>query len=64
MALSQDDVSSYERAAGFLNFANFDMVCLQHEYGIFGGPAGGYILQLVRALKMPVVITTLQTGSS
>ena len=59
-SLSQDDVSSYERAAGFLNFNNIDMVCLQHEYGIFGGPAGSHILHLLRALKMPVV-TTLHT---
>src|SRR2546430_2685237 len=36
------------------------MVCLQHEYGIFGGPAGSYILHLLRGLKMPVV-TTLHT---
>src|SRR5256886_11506145 len=36
------------------------MVCLQHEYGIFGGPAGSHILHLLRALKMPVV-TTLHT---
>jgi glycosyltransferase involved in cell wall biosynthesis len=36
------------------------MVCLQHEYGIFGGPAGSYILHLLRRLKMPVV-TTLHT---
>jgi glycosyltransferase involved in cell wall biosynthesis len=36
------------------------MVCLQHEYGIFGGPAGGHILHLLRRLKMPVV-TTLHT---
>src|SRR5438270_1294758 len=36
------------------------MVCLQHEYGIFGGPAGSHILRLLRTLKMPVV-TTLHT---
>src|SRR5271167_481690 len=36
------------------------MVCLQHEYGIFGGAAGGHILHLLRGLKMPVV-TTLHT---
>ena len=36
------------------------MVCLQHEYGIFGGPAGSHILHLLRGLKMPVV-TTLHT---
>src|ERR1700756_643455 len=59
-SLAQDDLSSYEQAAQFLNFNNIDMVCLQHEYGIFGGPAGSHILQLLRALKMPVV-TTLHT---
>ena len=60
LTLAQDDLSSYERAADFLNFTNFDLVCLQHEYGIFGGPAGSHILALLRRLKMPV-ITTLHT---
>ena len=58
--LAQNDASSYEEAARFLNFNNIDMVCLQHEYGIFGGPAGSHILNLLRALKMPAV-TTLHT---
>jgi glycosyltransferase involved in cell wall biosynthesis len=58
--LAQDDVKSYQEAAEFLNFNNIDMVCLQHEYGIFGGPAGSHILHLLRGLKMPVV-TTLHT---
>jgi len=59
-SLKQDDLASYAEAAEFLNFNNIDMVCLQHEYGIFGGTAGSYILDLLRALKMPVV-TTLHT---
>src|ERR1700693_3741433 len=59
-SLAQDDLNSYQQAAEFLNFNNIDMVCLQHEYGIFGGPAGSHILQLLRNLKMPVV-TTLHT---
>src|SRR5580700_2414281 len=59
-ALTQDDLNSYQAAAEFLNFNNIDMVCLQHEYGIFGGPAGGHILHLLRGLKMPLV-TTLHT---
>jgi glycosyltransferase involved in cell wall biosynthesis len=59
-SLAQDDVQSYQDAAEFLNFNNIDMVCLQHEYGIFGGPAGSHILHLLRGLKMPVV-TTLHT---
>jgi glycosyltransferase involved in cell wall biosynthesis len=59
-SLDQDDLRSYQEAAEFLNFNNIDMVCLQHEYGIFGGPAGSHVLQLLRGLKMPVV-TTLHT---
>jgi glycosyltransferase involved in cell wall biosynthesis len=59
-SLAQDDVTAYQEAAEFLNFNNIDMVCLQHEYGIFGGPAGSHILHLLRGLKMPVV-TTLHT---
>jgi glycosyltransferase involved in cell wall biosynthesis len=59
-SLAQDDLASYQQAAEFLNFNNIDMVCLQHEYGIFGGPAGSHILQLLRRLKMPLV-TTLHT---
>ncbi len=59
-SLTQDDIKSYQDAAEFLNFNNIDMVCLQHEYGIFGGPAGSHVLELLRNLKMPVV-TTLHT---
>ena len=59
-SLAQDNLKSYQEAAEFLNFNNIDMVCLQHEYGIFGGPAGSHVLELLRALKMPVV-TTLHT---
>jgi glycosyltransferase involved in cell wall biosynthesis len=58
--LSQDELASYHRAADFLNFSNIDLVCLQHEYGIYGGPAGSHILELMRRLHMPVV-TTLHT---
>ena len=58
--LSEDNLASYRQAADFLNFNNIDIVCLQHEYGIFGGPAGAHILELLRRLQMPVV-TTLHT---
>ena len=58
--LEQEDYASYERAAEFLNFNGNDLVCMQHEYGIFGGPAGSHILALLRKLKMPLV-TTLHT---
>jgi glycosyltransferase involved in cell wall biosynthesis len=55
--LAEKDIESYRRAADFLNINNVDVVCLQHEYGIFGGPAGSHILTLLRELRMPVVTT-------
>ena len=58
--IEEQDLSSYLRAADFLNISNVDVVCLQHEFGIFGGRAGGHILALLRELRMPVV-TTLHT---
>ena len=58
--ISEGDPSSYRAAAQFINSSNVDLVCLQHEYGIFGGKAGIHILQLLHQLKMPVV-TTLHT---
>ena len=58
--LSEDNLASYRQAADFLNFSNIDLVCLQHEYGIFGGNAGAHILELLRRLRMPFT-TTLHT---
>ncbi len=53
-------IEDYVRAAGFLNAGRFDAVSLQHEFGIFGGEAGGHIMALLSRLTMPV-ITTLHT---
>ena len=58
--IEEQDLSSYLRAADFLNISNVDIVCLQHEFGIFGGPAGSHVLAFLRELRMPVV-TTLHT---
>ncbi|HYV28994.1 MAG TPA: glycosyltransferase, partial [Candidatus Eisenbacteria bacterium] len=58
--IEEQDLSSYQRAADFLNISNADIICLQHEFGIFGGPAGSHILALLHELKRPVV-TTLHT---
>lgn len=55
--IEEQDFSSYLRAADFLNISDVDIVCLQHEFGIFGGTAGGHILALLRELSMPVVTT-------
>ena len=56
----QEDIKMYQRTADFLNLNDVDLVCLQHEFGIFGGKAGSHILTLLRDLRTPIV-TTLHT---
>jgi glycosyltransferase involved in cell wall biosynthesis len=58
--INQNKLTDYSVASEFLNINQTDIVCVQHEYGIFGGPAGSHILQLLGELRMPVV-TTLHT---
>ena len=58
--ITESDISSYQAAADFLNASHVDLVCLQHEYGIFGGKRGSHVLRLLQRLNMPVV-TTLHT---
>jgi glycosyltransferase involved in cell wall biosynthesis len=57
---NEGDLSSYQWAEKYLNSATVDVVCLQHEYGIFGGRSGSHVLRLLQRLEMPVV-TTLHT---
>ena len=59
-SVSANVQAEYLRAAEFLNTTHHDAVILQHEYGIFGGEAGAYILHLVKNLRSPL-ITTLHT---
>src|SRR6476659_1247382 len=58
--IAEQDLPSYLRAADFLNITDVDVICVQHEFGIYGGPAGSHLLALLRELSMPVV-TTLHT---
>lgn len=58
--IEQDNASDYPAAADFINGGGFDVACLQHEFGIFGGDAGSLVLDLIAALKVPLV-TTLHT---
>src|ERR1700726_3185911 len=60
LQIKDGNIEEYKRAADFLNAGRFDTVCLQHEFGIFGGEAGAHILVLLSGLTMPVV-TTLHT---
>ena len=58
--IGQNEPAEYPLAAEFLNMNQIDVVCLQHEFGIFGGQSGRYVLDLLGELRMPVV-TTMHT---
>jgi glycosyltransferase involved in cell wall biosynthesis len=58
--IGEGDFASYRAAADFLNASNVDLVCLQHEFGIFGGKSGNHIVELMERLRMPI-LTTLHT---
>ncbi|MGE3302839.1 MAG: glycosyltransferase [Hyphomonadaceae bacterium] len=60
MSPRQHALVDYVRAADRLNHMDADLVSLQHEYGIFGGPAGAHVLTFLARLRAPVV-TTLHT---
>jgi len=65
--INQRVLRDYRLAADFLNMNRVDLVCLQHEYGIFGGENGSYILEMLASLRMPIVTTfhtVLQAPSS
>jgi glycosyltransferase involved in cell wall biosynthesis len=55
--IAEGAVGDYAAAAAFLNRERYDVVSLQHEFGIFGGAAGGHVLALLEPLAMPVVTT-------
>ncbi len=58
--IDQSKPESYYQAANYINRSGADLVCLQHEFGIYGGSGGEYIAQFAESLKIPVV-TTLHT---
>ena len=58
--INQSQLNEYSLTADLCNHSQVDVICLQHEYGIFGGKRGSFIIELLRDLKMPVV-TTLHT---
>lgn len=53
----KEDRQSYLDAAKFINESSLDIVSIQHEYGIYGGPDGEYILDLLEKLEKPSVAT-------
>lgn len=55
--LNQYDRPSYRRAASWAN-DHLDLLVVEHEYGIYGGECGEYLMDLARALKIPFIVTT------
>jgi len=60
LQINDQTLVEYARAADFLNAGHYQGVSLQHEFGIFGGEAGNYIMALLPRLTIPI-ITTLHT---
>ena len=52
--IAEQDLPSYRLAADFLQSANVDVLCVQHEFGIYGGAAGSHLLALLRRLDLPI----------
>jgi hypothetical protein len=55
--IEQDERASYRAAADAIGLSGADMVWVQHEFGIFGGPAGSHLLDLLDRVTVPVVVT-------
>lgn len=60
LQFQEKDITAYRRIADFLNFKNADILCVQHEFGVYGGVAGCDLISLLKEVRMPVV-TTLHT---
>ena len=56
-SIEQNDPISYRLAAAAISADKPDIVWLQHEFGIFGGPAGCHILKLLDRMAVPVAVT-------
>lgn len=55
--INEEDRAAYAQGASFINARGYDVLSVQHEYGIFGGQAGEYLLDCLREVKIPVVLT-------
>lgn len=55
--IQEDSLPDYIDAAKFINYSDAKVCILEHEFGIFGGNDGAYILPLLHNLKIPVIVT-------
>lgn len=60
LEIRQHRIGDYRAAADFVNNSQAEVISVQHEYGIFGGTAGRYLLTMLRRVRVPIV-TTLHT---
>lgn len=56
----QEDINEFVAAADYINSSSAEIVCLQHEFGLYGGRDGSYIIDFLKKVKKKVV-TTLHT---
>lgn len=56
-SIDQENQQDYIKAADFINYSDIDVCVLQHEYGIYGGENGIYILSLLNRLTVPYIVT-------
>ncbi|MGB3466630.1 MAG: glycosyltransferase family 4 protein [Cyclobacteriaceae bacterium] len=57
LTIEQEQQTDYLQAANFINLSGVDLCILQHEFGIYGGQNGVYVLPLLHRLKIPCVVT-------
>lgn len=57
LLIRQEQQADYVEAANFINLSGADLCILEHEFGIYGGQNGVYILPLLHRLKIPLVVT-------
>ncbi|MCL4415976.1 MAG: glycosyltransferase family 4 protein [Actinobacteria bacterium] len=55
--ISQNKIDSYIKAAEHINKSKADIVVLEHEFGLYGGEFGGYIIKLIEMIKKPLIVT-------
>ena len=56
--LEEDNRDHYTIAAQFANTSDIDLIFVEHEYGIFGGDDGNYVLDFVESLEKPFILNT------
>lgn len=57
LTIDKEDLADYHRAAQKIHDEKIGILCIEHEYGIYGGNDGEFVIELVKAVKVPVVVT-------